>query len=93
MAQVIACGGEPATIVGTPNRGVIQALGGNDRIDGLGGNDTICSDAGNDVMFDDSGNDQFLGSDSAANNDRLDGSSGSSDSCLSDLDPEVSCEI
>ncbi len=54
-----ACGGEPATIVGTPGddaltgtqgADVIVGLGGDDLISGLGGNDRICGDDGHDFL-------------------------------------------
>lgn len=53
------CGGEPATIVGTPGADtlngtpgpdVIVGLGGDDLINGLGGNDRICGDDGSDFL-------------------------------------------
>ncbi len=57
LAQEIACGGSPATIVGTAGdddikgtsgNDVIAALEGNDKVRGSKGQDTICANAGND---------------------------------------------
>jgi Ca2+-binding RTX toxin-like protein len=65
------CEGETATIVGTPgndnnivgtsDRDVIAALGGNDRVRALGGNDLVCGGEGNDVISGGPGNDRLFG--------------------------------
>ena len=56
-AEPSACGGRPATImgtagndalVGTPGADVIVGLGGNDGIAGLGGDDVLCGGSGAD---------------------------------------------
>src|ERR687891_394171 len=63
------CEGETATIVGTPgndnnivgtsDRDVIAALGGNDRVRALDGNDLVCGGEGNDVISGGGGNDRL----------------------------------
>jgi Ca2+-binding RTX toxin-like protein len=63
------CGGETATIVGTPRndnnivgtsgRDVIAALGGNDRICTLAGDDLICAGSVNDQLNGGAGNDDL----------------------------------
>lgn len=77
-----ACGGTPATILGTNRndriRGtngndVIVAFGGKDVVDGRGGNDRICGGSGDDVLRGGPGNDQLFGD---AGKDRLDGGPG-----------------
>src|SRR5918996_4312814 len=65
------CEGETATIVGTPgndnnivgtsDRDVIAALGGNDRVRALDGNDLVCGGEGNDVISGGPGNDRLFG--------------------------------
>jgi Ca2+-binding RTX toxin-like protein len=65
------CEGETATIVGTPaddnnivgtsDRDVIAALGGNDRVRALDGNDLVCGGEGNDVINGGAGNDRLFG--------------------------------
>jgi glucosylceramidase len=63
----ITCGGQPATILGTPGRDtlvgtpgpdVIVGFGGNDKISGLEGDDVICPDQPDDAAPE-SGNDQI----------------------------------
>jgi hypothetical protein len=70
VAQVGACNGEPATIIGTEGddvltgtngRDVIAGLGGNDVINGLKGNDVICGDDGNDTINASFGEDLVFG--------------------------------
>jgi uncharacterized repeat protein (TIGR01451 family) len=77
-----SCGGQPATVLGTPgndvlngtNKGdVIVALGGDDQVFAGAGNDLICARAGNDKVVGGSGNDTTLGGGGA---DRLLGRSG-----------------
>jgi hypothetical protein len=76
------CGGQAATIVGTPGkdrlrgtagRDVIQALAGNDRIDGLGGDDVICGGTGRDTIVGGAGDDVVL---AGAGGDLIGGRSG-----------------
>jgi Ca2+-binding RTX toxin-like protein len=38
------------TLVGTPQRDVIAALGGNDTVQALGGDDKVCGGDGNDQL-------------------------------------------
>lgn len=66
---LVACGGEPATIIGTTGddqltgtdgRDVIVGLAGNDTILGLGGDDLICGGAGANVLDGGDGNDICL---------------------------------
>lgn len=87
---------------GTDGRDVIAGLGGNDEIQGLGGNDLICGNEGadrlsggdgNDDIFGGNGNDNLDSRDGVVNNDNLDGGNGNNDTCLSDPDPEVNCEL
>jgi hypothetical protein len=101
VTVVIGCAGEPATIVGTPGddnlvgtdgRDVIAALAGNDRVEARGGDDLICGDAGDDVMIGEDGHDSLNSVDGVVNNDNLDGGTGT-DTCTSDPDPEVNCEL
>ena len=49
-------------------------------------------DDGNDIMFGGSGDDVLDGFDDVVNNDNLDGGAGT-DTCTSDPDPEVNCEL
>jgi Ca2+-binding RTX toxin-like protein len=49
------------TICGTPERDVIEALGGDDIIYGLGGNDTMEGGPGNDTIFGGDGDDDVEG--------------------------------
>jgi Ca2+-binding RTX toxin-like protein len=81
-APTPACGGLPATIVGTGasdrlmgTRGpdVIVGLGGNDVIDGKGGADIICGGPGDDTLLGGAGNDRLYGDDG---DDTLKGGSG-----------------
>jgi hypothetical protein len=67
---VAACGGRPATVVGTersedlrgtPGSDVIAGMGGDDRIRGGDGNDVVCGGAGRDVVRGDRGRDQLNG--------------------------------
>jgi len=64
------CGGQPATIVGTPGDDVLQGtadpdviagLDGFDQIEGLGGDDLICGNEGTDSIRAGSGNDKVWG--------------------------------
>ena len=99
--EATTCEGRTATIVGTPGNDIlagtegtdiIAGLGGNDRISGFGGNDLICGGSGNDQMRGDDGDDSINSIDDVVNNDNLDGSAGT-DTCTSDPDPEVNCEL
>jgi HYR domain/RTX calcium-binding nonapeptide repeat (4 copies) len=90
------------TIIGTDGRDVIQALAGNDRVEARGGDDLICGDEGDDSMSGGAGadgmvgeaGDDFLNSvDDVVNNDDLDVGTGTADTCVSDPDPEVNCEL
>ena len=76
-AQTITCGGEVATIVGTPGDetiigtpgdDVIAALQGDDIVKGAGGNDIICGGIGDDQLFGGDGFDIIFG---AQGNDLL----------------------
>lgn len=80
------CGGQAATIIGTPNGDtiagtsgpdVIAGLGGNDVIRGKQGDDIICGGDGDDELYGGAGNDQLLGE---LGNDRLNGRGGA-DQC------------
>ena len=64
------CGGEVATIVGTPGddillgtpgRDVISGLQGNDYIDGFAGDDVLCGGFGNDTLIGSEGFDLIFG--------------------------------
>ncbi|NET04749.1 MAG: hypothetical protein F6K16_08415 [Symploca sp. SIO2B6] len=59
----IATEGDDVTIFGTDLGDVINALGGNDKIQGEGGNDTLNGGIGDDSLFGQSGNDSLLGGD------------------------------
>ncbi len=68
--QSILCGGEVATIVGTPGndvlvgtpgRDVISGLQGDDFIDGLAGDDVLCGGFGSDVLVGSDGFDLLFG--------------------------------
>jgi len=81
-AGTVKCGGQAATIVGTPGqdilrgtpgRDVINGLGGSDTIQGFGGNDVICGAAGNDTIFGHGGNDIIIG---GPGNDNIFGNTG-----------------
>ena len=67
------CLGQPATIVGTAGKDVLNGTGGNDVIVGLGGADTINGGGGNDLICAGDGNDVVAG---AAGRDRIDGGAG-----------------
>jgi uncharacterized delta-60 repeat protein len=78
----LTCGGEPATISGTPGKDringtkradVIVALGGNDVVNGLGGNDLVCAGVGNDTVKGGPGKDTLRGE---QGKDRLVGGTG-----------------
>src|SRR5918996_1670923 len=86
------CEGETATIVGTPgndnnivgtsDRDVIAALGGNDRVRALDGNDLVCGGEGNDVIDGGPGNNRLFGDEpneeeGTAGADRIEGGTGS----------------
>lgn len=67
---IVMCGGEPATIIGTPgddilrgtnSRDVIAGLQGDDFIHGMAGNDVLCGGRGNDVIFGGRGFDDIFG--------------------------------
>lgn len=49
------------SLVGTPRRDVIAALGGDDTVRGRGGNDLICGGRGNDRLSGGPGKDRFAG--------------------------------
>jgi Ca2+-binding RTX toxin-like protein len=85
------CAGEVATIVGTngddslvgtPNRDVIQALDGDDTVTGLGGNDLICGGEGDDELSGGAGRDRLIGDEDddslfgGRDRDELDGANG-----------------
>jgi len=81
-AAAIACGGSPATIVGTPGadhlvgtngNDVIVGLGGNDVIEGRAGDDDICGGGKADQISGGSGNDRIWG---GGGNDIVDGDEG-----------------
>ncbi|MCP3974413.1 MAG: peptidoglycan DD-metalloendopeptidase family protein [bacterium] len=81
-AALVMCGGEPATIVGTPGDetiegtsgpDVISGRGGDDVIRGLEGDDVICGGAGRDVLRGGPGDDVVFGGGSP---DRLRGGAG-----------------
>ena len=76
-AQTVTCGGEVATIVGTPGDetiigtpgdDVIAALQGDDIVKGAGGDDIICGGIGDDQLFGGDGFDIMFG---AQGNDLL----------------------
>lgn len=81
-APAPTCGGQRATIVGTPGddvlagsagNDVILARTGNDRIFSFGGNDLICAGTGNDLVKSGAGLDHVFGAPGA---DRLFGGTG-----------------
>jgi Ca2+-binding RTX toxin-like protein len=76
---------------GAGNDNIIGGLG-NDTLNGGSGNDTITGNGGNDKLIGSSGNDTLSGLDGTANNDSLDGGFGT-DTCKSNPDPEISCEV
>jgi uncharacterized repeat protein (TIGR01451 family) len=82
----VRCGGQLATIVGTPGDDVIEGtpgndvihgLAGNDIINGRGGHDILCGGTGSDTLNGGGGNDQLFGQ---AGNDTLSGGRGA-DAC------------
>lgn len=85
--QVPACGGLPATIVGTgasetidgtAGPDVIAALGGNDTVNARGGDDVVCGGAGADNLRGQGGTDRLFGQGAR---DRLAGGPGAGDLC------------
>jgi Ca2+-binding RTX toxin-like protein len=70
------CHGEPATIVGTTGRDVLQGTNGRDVIAGLGGGDKIFGAGGDDVICGGSGADQIRGN---AGSDLIAAGSGADD--------------
>jgi Ca2+-binding RTX toxin-like protein len=77
------CDGQPATVIGTNGKDLLQGtngpdvivgLDGDDEIRGARGDDRICGGAGNDKIRGDSGNDRMFGE---QGNDRLWGNRGS----------------
>jgi len=58
----------------------------------LSWNASFLSFVGNDLMDGDAGDDTLDSRDGVVNNDSLDGSDGT-DTCISDPDPEVNCEV
>jgi len=78
----VMCGGQVATIVGTPGddvlvgtpgRDVIAALGGDDEIWGRAGNDILCGSHGDDKIYGGDGSDTIYAFNGA---DRLEGGKG-----------------
>jgi hypothetical protein len=63
-----------------------------DFMDGFDGNDIMSGDVANDDMFGNADNDFLRSLDLVVNNDNLDGGA-NIDTCNSDPDPEVNCEI
>lgn len=69
-------------MMGTPERDVVNLLGGSDSFDGGGGDDIICGGGGRDVLAGGAGNDQIFGDDDndyivgGAGNDRIVGGPG-----------------
>ena len=77
------------------NEGADRLSGGdgNDDIFGGDGSDIMTGGDGNDDIFGGNGNDNLDSRDGVVNNDNLDGGNGNNDTCLSDPDPEVNCEL
>jgi Ca2+-binding RTX toxin-like protein len=103
------CGGQPATVVGSPGADrlagtadddVIAALGGSDKVQGGGGHDLVCGGSGNDIVNADAGADALLGGSGSdllrgdSGDDALNGGPGS-DTCHGDLgtDTATACEL
>lgn len=93
------CGGEFATIIGTPGDDVIfgdevelppddviHGLGGNDTIRGGGGDDRICGGDGNDSLFGEDGDDAL---DGGTGFDSCDGGPGSNTTMRCDDDSDA----
>lgn len=59
--EVVMCGGEVATIVGTEGDDEIEGTDGVDVIQGLGGDDSIVGNGGNDVICGGDGDDYVCG--------------------------------
>lgn len=59
----VTCGGQVATIVGTPGDDVLVGTSGVDVIAALGGDDEIWGRAGNDILCGSHGNDKIYGGD------------------------------
>jgi Ca2+-binding RTX toxin-like protein len=96
---VRSCGGQQATVMGTPGDDtltgttgpdVIVGAAGNDTIRGLGGDDVICGSGGDDRIFAGPGDDRVFGNDGAdildggPGNDELNGGMGAPDVCRTD---------
>jgi uncharacterized protein YkwD len=62
---LVMCGGQVATIVGTPGADVLNGTPGDDVIAALGGNDVVYGKAGNDILCGSHGNDRLYGGDGA----------------------------
>jgi Ca2+-binding RTX toxin-like protein len=80
------------TIFGGKGDDSISGGMGNDTLNGGAGNDSLSGNGGNDKLLGSSGNDTLSGLDGVTNNDSLDGGFGT-DTCNSNPDPEVNCEI
>jgi Ca2+-binding RTX toxin-like protein len=80
------------TIFGGAGNDNISGGMGNDTLNGGSGNDSLSGNGGNDTVLGSSGNDTLSGLDGTANNDSLDGGFGT-DTCNSNPDPEVNCEV
>jgi Ca2+-binding RTX toxin-like protein len=90
--DTIAGGSGSDTIFGGIGNDSISGGLGNDTLNGGAGNDSMSGNGGNDKLIGSSGNDTLSGLDGTANNDSLDGGFGT-DTCNSNPDPEVNCEL
>lgn len=90
--DTISGGGGSDTIYGGYGNDIISGGLGNDTLNGGAGNDSLAGNGGNDKLIGSSGNDTLNGKDGVVNNDSLDGGFGT-DTCNSNPDPEVNCEL
>jgi len=80
------------SIFGGHGKDKISGGKGDDEINGGAGDDAVDGNGGNDSLYGSSENDTLNGMDGIDNNDSLDGGAGL-DTCNSNPDAEVSCEI
>ena len=96
-------GGNDRLLVGDLGDDEIHGGEGNDGLFGTEDNDSMFGEAGddtlgdehvgNDIMSGGAGNDLLDSTDNVQNNDNLDGGDGTQDTCQSDPDIEVNCEL